>query len=58
MDTEQRMSFMLYLRGLVGEDYHVKGHEPGTAVTDLDEFLDDWYDRAYEQGRSDAVRGF
>lgn len=54
MDTDTRMSFLRYLRDLMAEDYAVKGHEPGTAVVDLDEFLDSYYDAAYETGRNDG----
>jgi hypothetical protein len=54
MDTDTRMSFLRYLRDLMAEDYAVKGHEPGTAVVDLDEFLDSYFDAAYETGRKDG----
>lgn len=50
MDTGQRMSFLLYLQGLVIADYSEKGHEPGTALADVDEFVNWYYDAGYKAG--------
>lgn len=58
MNANERGRYLLWLREVLNAHYIAQGIGWQDSNRDLDEFLDGFYDAAYEQGRSDALEEF
>lgn len=54
MSPQQRLNYLIWLRGVLKEKYEAMGLGWQDSDADLDRFLDGFYDAAFEQGHNDA----